>query len=567
MSPSSDVSTGDATGGFGQSLGHAWLITRMELRRSYRHMVDNPRQFVGIAISGLLLLLFAPIAVWGAYSFGTALGTDAFVEQLSIARMAIAAAAASVTFIVALATVQEYGKLEESEVILTAIPPHEAVWGLLLSSYVTFAGPTALPILAVGIAFAVGAGSLASAPVIVLVLLGTMAFSTTAGFVLGQAVRTIGARVAFVARYKTVIGVFAFIAYFAIITTGVAKDLFKPILTVLESTPFGWFVDLALVAAPAPSIGAARPVAAALFLLAGTTLSVWLAVKLSGALWYTDPVQPASEYDPTGTKTATDTRPDTLSAGVTDRLFGGYVPLPILRIAQKSWRRTYRAPMKLQYAVFPAFFMVQPIQQSYQSGEVSMVLPTSIAIYGAWATGAAFTLNPLGDEGSVLPITLISGVAGRRLLGGLVFAGIVAGGPPTVLLAGGLGLVSPLGAFPTLATAALGGVLCVGACAIGASVGTAFPKFEHTRISRSRKAIIPGFSAFVVYSLVLLVISLPGLLGGIPLVADWLAQQTGVSAQSITLAGLATTTLLAGMTAWIGLRSAIKTINGYTPAR
>lgn len=566
MSPSTSASTESDTNAISrQSLRHAWLITRTEFRRTYRQMQDNPRQLVGIAISGLFFLLMAAAAVGGAYSFGTTIGTDAFVEQLSLARMAVTAAAAFVTAMVALVTAQEYGKLEHPEAVLTAIPYQEAVLGLLLSSYITFAGPATLPIIAVAIAFGIGSGSPASVPVIAIVLLGMMAFATVTGFVLGQAIRTVGARVAIVARFKTIIGVLAFIAYFAVFATGTFEDLLEPALTTLEATPFGWFADLALIAAPDPVIGLVRPAAAAALLLGGTVLLGWLAVRLSGALWYTEPVRPSES---SGSGSETDSSPtNTLSPGLAGRLFGGFVPRSTLQIAQKSWRRAYRAPMKLQYAAIPAFFLLTPIQESFQSGEISIVLPSSIAIYGAWATGAAFTLNPLGDEGSVLPITLTSGVSGRRLLGGLVFAGIVAGGPPTMLLAAGLGLASPLNAFAALATAAFGGVLCTGACMIGAGVGTAFPKFEHTRISRSRKAIIPGFSAFIVYSLILLVASLPGLLGGIPLVADWLGGLIGVSSQSITLAGLAATTLLAGIAAWIGLRSAIKTIDGYTPAR
>lgn len=564
MSPLSDVSTESdgTTTGLRQSLKHAWLLFRTEFRRTYRRMADNPRQLLGIAVSGLFFLPMAAIAVGAAYGFGTAVGTDGFVEQLSIARMVVTAVAVLVTAMATLMTAQEYGKLEHPEAVLTAIPYHEAALGLLLSYYITFAGLASLPILAVAIAFGIGAGSPASIPVIAVVLLGMMAFATTVGFVLGQTIRTIGARVAIVARFKTIIGVLAFIAYFAVFATGAFEDLL-PILTALEATPVGWFADLALVAAPDPAIGLVRPAAAAVFLVVGTVLLGWLAVRLSGALWYTEPVRPGES---SSSKTDSDTA-DTLSPGLADRLFGGFVPRPTLRIAQKSWRRTYRAPMKLQYAAIPAFFLLTPIQQSFQSGEISMVLPTSIAIYGAWATGAAFTLNPLGDEGSVLPVTLISGVSGRRLLSGLVFAGIVCGGPPTVLLAAGLGLASPLNTFAALATAALGGVLCIGACMIGAGAGTAFPKFEQTRISRSRKAVIPGLSAFVAYSLVLLAVSLPGLLGGIPLVADWLGGQIGASPQSITLAGLVLTTLLAGIGAWIGLRSAIETIDGYTPAR
>ncbi|WP_264555335.1 hypothetical protein [Halocatena marina] len=563
-----------ATGASGvrSSIEHAWLITQVELRRSWRRISDTPRQLVGLAITGLFMLPVMAVAVGGAYAFGMAAGTDSFVDHLSIARMVVAGLAAFVTLLVIIATIQEYGKLEEPEAVLTAIPHYEAVFGLLLLNYVSFVGLAAIPIVGMAIAFAIGASSFVSAPIIAIVLFAVVALSTTLGFAVGQAVRTVGARVAFVARFKTIIGVLAFIAYFGLLASGSFATIFEPVLSVLEKTPLGWLADLALVAAPDPSIGIVRPAAAAVVLLAGIGLSMWLAVRLSGVLWYTESVRPASENADNRSAdraSSTDGTPRTniMSTGIAGQIFGGYVSQPTLQIALKSWRRTYRSPLKLQYAVIPVFFLIAPVQESVETGDVVAVLPVLIAIIGAWATGTAFTLNPLGDEGSVLPITLTSGVSGRRLLGGLVFAGTVVGGLLTVLLAVGLGLASPLDVSTTLVTGTLAGVLCVGACMIGVGVGTIFPKFEYTRISRSRKAILPGFSAFVVYSLVLVVVSLPGLLGGVPLASDWLSELLGVSAQLLSLAGLTVTTVLVGMTGWFSLRSAAEKIDGYTPDR
>lgn len=53
--------------------------------------------------------------------------------------------------------------------------------------------------------------------------------------------------------------------------------------------------------------------------------------------------------------------------------------------------------------------------------------------------------------------------------------------------------------------------------------------------------------AFGVYSLVFCIVFLPGLFGNFPLLTQCLSEQVDVSAQTITLTGLAGTTLLAGM--------------------
>jgi hypothetical protein len=53
---------------------------------------------------------------------------------------------------------------------------------------------------------------------------------------------------------------------------------------------------------------------------------------------------------------------------------------------------------------------------------VPAVLVYTVGFYGAWATGAAFALNPLGEEWPVLPMTLTSSIGGRTLGGGLWLA-------------------------------------------------------------------------------------------------------------------------------------------------
>jgi ABC-2 type transport system permease protein len=560
MSSSARAST-DRT--IGQSFTHAWLIARIEIRCSYRQMMDesNRIQLVGMLISGLVFLFVIFGMIAGAYVLGRAVGTDAFADLLSIARAVVAGIGVFSAFMIVITTLQEYGDLDEPTAVLTAIPYEEAALGLLLVNHISIAGLAVLPILAVAVAFAVGANSVVSIPVITVVLLALIVFSTTVGFILGQFIKLITARVAFVARYKTWIGVLAFVVYFAVLVSGPFEELFGANWTVVGATPLGWVTDLALVAVPAPSIGIARPAGGAVTLLAGTALLTWLAVRLTGTLWYTDSVQPDEADD---RNTASTGATDGLIAGFSERLFAGLVSRPTLRIAQKSWRRAYRAPQKLQFAAWPVFFLIAPVQQSIEAGEISTVLPVSIAIYGAWATGAAFTLNPLGDEGAVLSITLVSGIRGTQLLRGLIFAGAAIGGPTTVVLATAIGLASPMSVFSAVVTGVLGGVLCVGACAIGVSVGTAFPKFERTRLSRNYKAVVPSMWAFAVYSLVLFVVLLPGLFASVPLLARWLGGQVGVPPQTIVIAGLAVTTLLAGMAAVIGLRTAAKKIDDYT---
>jgi ABC-2 type transport system permease protein len=297
--------------------------------------------------------------------------------------------------------------------------------------------------------------------------LADVSWTGSCGYAIGIAGKTIAARYAVVARFKTALAVLAFVAYFVLIMTGGTSSVFGPLFAATEATPLGWFADLALVAAPDPSIGIARPVTAAGTLLVGVPLVAWVTTRLAGMLWYIDPARPnhttetsgkataSADPDITVSSEATINTTQVLATGISDQLFGSWISPSVLRIAQKSWRRAYRAPMKLQYTVFPIFFLINPIQQSIQSGQITTVLPASVAIYGAWATGAAFTLNPLGDEGAMLPVTLTTPVSGTKLLSGLVLSGMAVGAPVTGVFATVLGILSPVNVFGAIAFGAL----------------------------------------------------------------------------------------------------------------
>lgn len=82
--------------------------------------------------------------------------------------------------------------------------------------------------------------------------------------------------------------------------------------------------------------------------------------------------------------------------------------------------------------------------------------------------------------------------------------------------------------------------------------------------SRGGTGYQSGGLAFAVYSVLLLIMVLPGLFGGSQLLNQLLGSILGLSTQAMALAGLAGTTLLAGGFGWVGLRFAEKKIDNYT---
>jgi len=157
-------------------------------------------------------------------------------------------------------------------------------------------------------------------------------------------------------------------------------------------------------------------------------LAVLASVRVSERRWYDDGVDARARET------------DSVSGGRLDGLLGRRTAW----VARKSWLRARRAPIKLLYVAYPIFVLVTPIQASVEAGRVTSLLPTTIALYGAWLTGALFTLNPLGDEGAVLPVSAITGVTGREFVGGLVTASALLGGPITLVLTAVLAVLSPL---------------------------------------------------------------------------------------------------------------------------
>ena len=89
--------------------------------------------------------------------------------------------------------------------------------------------------------------------------------------------------------------------------------------------------------------------------MTGFPITFAFAIVLSVWLWYVDPVQPDQKDRKRSKSTTT----------VSDRVFGEVVPRPTLQVAQKSWRRALRAPLNLQYVLFPLFLVYVPLNDSH----------------------------------------------------------------------------------------------------------------------------------------------------------------------------------------------------------
>jgi ABC-2 type transport system permease protein len=583
------------------SLTHARLIARTELRRKRRALGGRSRwQLAILVLMGLFFLLPIAGATFGAYALGEGLRTGSIDLPLDLLRAGVSIVVLFVAFVAGSRTVQGSGTIDRSAGILTAVPHRDAVAGLLLTECVLFLGAATLPTLAVAVAFAVGASAPVSVVPIIVAVFALIIGGVALGYPIGLVVKFAFARSSFLARYKSIIGVLVFVAYFAVVSSNSLNSALAPVIGVLEASPIGWLVDLGFIGAPSVSANTLRAAGGIGTVLIGVPLLVGLSTVLAERLWYADPVQPSDDDDDRTSTSANGSSARGTSAGgeaptttsrtppVSERVFGGVVSWPVLRIAQKNWLRARRAPLKLWYAAYPLLLVGFQIGPLLNAGQVPEWLVLYIAVCGAWMTGAAFALNPLGDEGAVLPLTLTSGVSGRTYLAGMVLPGVTPGVPITVVATVGLGVLSPLGVIEIAALAVLGAILCAGASVLAAGIGTLYPKFEESRITRNRSAVRPSIVAFLVYTIGLLAIGIPGVVAQVPVIPralgglgtallsglpDVIAQAPGLltdlagaieTTPSAPAIGAGVTALLAAGVAVLATRRVVRTYEGYT---
>ena len=523
---------------------HVWLILRTELRRRRRAVGNDAGQALGYGLAGLFGALFGLAVVAGSFWAGRAVAGGEFGSPLPTVAAVAAAVVALVVFMVGIRAVQQTAVPTHPEGLLLAARHRDVVVATLLLETLLPLAMVGVPGVLAGITFAAGAGSPASALLIGATVLLLVPLGSTAGFALGLVVRNAIARSRTLARYKSGIGVGLMFAYFAVVYGTDSDDAFEPVVDALVSTPFAWFGDLAMLAvAPAASplrAAAAVVVTGVALVAAGVGTS-----RLAEWLWYSTSVDPYGEA-----------RESSM-----ERLPGVGRRTDVL--VRKTWTRARRSPIRLLYVAYPLLFAIGPVVSSFSSSVPSSAAP-SLAIYGAWATGAAFTLNPIGDETPVLPVTLTTTITGRPFVRALWLAGSAPGVPITLALAVVAGVLAGLPPADLILVGAIAAGLAALAPGLASGVGAAFPRVQPARITRSRRAVVPSLLAFGAYSLALFVLSGPAWLaiGGAP--RRVVAGVAGVDPTVVGVAGAASAIALVGAASFVSYRYAVRRFDRYT---
>jgi hypothetical protein len=519
-------------------------VARAELRRRVRAVTDDARQLIAMVLTGCFVALGVLGGTAAAYFAGGAVASGDIDAPAVAAEPFGAAVLVAVGFLTVIREMNRGAPPALAGHLTTVTAPTLATGYLLVEYAIT--GAILLPLAVLGAAaFALGAGAPAAGATVLLAALAAWVFAVPVWQCVLFGVKYAFARVPALATHRTAIAIVAFGAYMAVAVSGEAGAVLSPVFSVLAATPVGWFSHLGLL-----TLGGAPFRAAGAFALAavGTPLAVVGARRGADALWHADPLpaeQGGSETHSSG-------------AGVERHL---PVSRPTAAVVRRCWRRGLRAPITLVYVPYPLFFLIAPIGESLSTGRVSASLAVLLALYAPWAVGAAFTLNPLGDEGAVLPGTLTSGVGGGRYVLGRVLAGALPGTPLAVLGVLALGVVSPLSLPGTLALAAVVALLCPAAAALAAGFGAALPNTESSTVFRSREAVMPSPWAFLGYSVVLLFAAAPAVAVWHPFSAGLLGAGPGVG--PLRSGGTLLSALLGVGAGAVGFRVAAGAVSGF----
>ena len=475
---------------------HGLRIGRTEFVRSVRRYARDARRLLGLVLLALVFGGYLLVSLPGIYLVGRQVRTAAAIPFLDPVAVLLPVGLLGVALV---RTLERIGGAEGEDLLLTTVHPRAVVVGLLTAETARLALWFGVPIVAVAGAFALGLG----APVLVvsagLVAVPLVCCAAVWGYALGIALLRSFRRLPTLRRASKAGGLAVLLLVVVasqflgqyVVREGVS---FRALLGAVEVGPLTAYVRLAFVGTPL-----ARQVdPSALAVLAGcvalTPIGFVAADRQAAALWFTD--GPA--------------RRSTESASATSSTGGFAPPRPFAwtkagRIAWALLVRTARKPQRLVHLIVVVFF-VGPFGGTLfgTSGDGLLVLAAGAGVVlGTYLSGAAFGLNPLGDDRPHLPVVLLTQTPPRTFLSGRVVAGLALGLP--------LAVVVPVAAFAAVGDPfsgvafAVGGVAwCLAAAGLALGLGCAYPIYEE-REMWGVETVAPSTLVLMTYTIVVLV--------------------------------------------------------------
>lgn len=549
--------------------GRSLRIARVEYRRSLRAVGSNPVQLLGM---GFFVLLFVALptagGVYAVHRFGHRIAELSFL--LTIARGGTAVGWLGITVVLAARAVGKTARIDRETGMLTTVPPRDVVGGLLLAELARVLSIVTIPLVALSATWSVVLGTPVPFVAILLTVLAFLVSALLVGHLFGVLFKTVFARSELLTRYKTAVFALLFVVYMGAVMSNALGRLMIRLATLLQDVPLAWFGDVLLLGVPGVEPSLARVAGAVALVAVGVPALLLADVRAATRLWYADAVKPDVKDRSSESSSSTATRLNSVSDG----LLAAVASRPTRSVTANVWRRTKRAPIRLIYVVYPLLLLTGSIQGVVSTGDVPVEFPVVMALYGTWAIGAT-ALNPFGDEGTMLPLTLTSTIRGDQFVRGYALAATLVGLPLVVAATTVTGALSPLELTETLALTAISVGLGVVGTVVAIGVGTLFPRFGEVRVTRSRRVVVPSKTAFAVYSFVVVLGFVAATVAAVPagaamvsaMVEFWstvLWNPIEISAGIVRLVGGTVAVLLGVVAPLVAYRYTVRQFETYT---
>ncbi|MDS0300485.1 TetR family transcriptional regulator [Halogeometricum sp. S1BR25-6] len=550
---------------------NAVRIARFEYRRSVRGLRESTGRFLLTVLGALfptaMLVLFGVVVV-GFVSADSVPVSDGLRGTVGMFWL-------FGTYLVAQRVVSTRPRPEAESLLLTTASTRSIAVGLALAETLRFLSYVALPILAVSALLTYAFGALAPLLVVPVVALLAVLTAVLVGSLVGYGTALLLDTSPFVARHKTALGVPLILVLMGGFFVVQAPELVGLDRGSLAWLPSGWFADLAAVGTPL--VGSTlRAAVAGVGSLVVLVLGGVLLERETERLWFGDGPATADENHSeteTGSKAETGTGTTEwrgLTAAVSPFAVPDFVDLPTRRVAEMSLLRARRDPKRLTFLLTPLFIFSGSLVGVIESlSELLSALPFLLAAFLPWVFGAATTLNFLGDEGSLLPVTLVAATP-TQFVRGVLLPCVVYGTPLAAVLtalAAFAGGRSPLAALGLAAAAAFATLV---AAPLGVAVGAYMPRFEGVSVARSDEVLPPRTGAVLLHGAAVLVPSgVLALLVGAPELADALlaplASFASAAPALFRLSLAAAVALVGALVGLTGYRTALHRVRGFDP--
>ncbi|HKL29912.1 MAG TPA: hypothetical protein VJ898_11695 [Natrialbaceae archaeon] len=477
---------------------HGVRIARIDVVRGIRKNTATRLFWIRILLYVGLVGVPGLLAGYVAYLGGQELAAGrslASIETVELFRTIVAFVWAFAFLIVTFRTVGGRGYPTTARVLLATVPVRDVVLGILLAE-MAFATIWMVPFaVASGVGFAVGAGTLSPLLTVPATAAVVIASTVVIGFTVGIILRQFATRVGFVVRHKAALSLLLIATYFMLLTTDRLELLFESLAPAMRSSPIGWGGDLSVLGMPGvdPSPGLAIGWIGLAALLVPTLVVV--GGRVAAFHWLSDPsvpVEPSSER--VGPPVPVE------RSGILTVVIPALVGKPMGALVRVAWWRAIRAPMKFVYVAYPLLFVGAILVDVIETGGVPASLPAVVLIAVAWGSGVLFVLNPLGDQGRALPATIMTGITGRQFVRGHLLATLLVTLPLGLVATIATVLVSPLDSATALVVVLLCPAVIVASATLAVGIGTAFPRFTATSVTRSTRVVLPSSVAVLAYS-------------------------------------------------------------------